>query len=72
MGGRSSSANLGKSLEYADHTLSVLGEERAGLLHHLLIVKTTREHRRNNDPEDRPQEVIVLEESIRVVDICCC
>jgi hypothetical protein len=62
-------AKFGKSLENANHALSILGKEDSSLLQHLLVVQPSGENGGDNNSEDRVKQVIVLSKSIRVINI---
>ena len=67
-----SSPNLGKSFEDANHALSVLGQESACSFHHLLVVEPSYKHSRDDHPEHGKKEIIVLPEGVGIIDIYDC
>lgn len=64
-----SSPNLGKSFEDANHALSVFGQESACSFHHLFVVKSPYKHGRDNHPEHGKQEIVVFPEGVGIINV---
>jgi hypothetical protein len=68
--GGGTTSNLCKSLEDSHHACPILSDESHCLSLDLFIVDTAGEDRRDDDADHGQEKIVILSQSIGVVNVC--